>query len=302
MNAWNQALDAAGLRDPGIRSDFGAQRQVVARFRRTSYLAARLLLPRALVPHVIAATAFMHHGDNLLDSGPPQERPAAYAAWRDQVRAALATGESADPLIRTLLATVAAHPRLRDHVEHYLQTATAELEFAGFDTEADYQAYVDAYSLPAFMLVACLLAPEDDPDGYRAACRTYIDGSQRLDFVNDLAEDLRAGRLAVPRETLQRFSVTPEDLAAGRDLPAVRELLRHLLEQARTTLRSARPLTTLAVPGGRPLVSALIDVELPTADAAEAKGPALLSGSASPPLPGALRVLWRERRRARALR
>ncbi|CAM5563462.1 hypothetical protein SPURM210S_03912 [Streptomyces purpurascens] len=47
-----------------------------------------------------------------------------------------------------------AYPRLREVVEEYSATATAELEFAGFATEADYLGDADAYSLPAFMLVA----------------------------------------------------------------------------------------------------------------------------------------------------
>ncbi|WP_329536705.1 hypothetical protein OG568_49605 (plasmid) [Streptomyces sp. NBC_01450] len=41
------------------------------------------------------------------------------------------------------------------------------------------------------MVVAALLGPDGHQAAYRAACRTYIDASQRLDFVNDLAEDLR---------------------------------------------------------------------------------------------------------------
>jgi phytoene synthase len=151
MSSWNQSLDAAGVR--------------------ASYLAARLLLPKAVLPHVVAATAVMHHGDNLLDTGPKPQRVAAWASWEQEVRKALESGVSDDPLIRTLLHTTAAYPRLREVVEEYLATATAELEFAGFATEADYQAYVDAYSLPAFMLVASLLKPEHEDVDFRAGCR-----------------------------------------------------------------------------------------------------------------------------------
>ncbi len=302
MSAWNQALDAAGVHGTGSRHDYTAQRALVARFRRTSYLAARLLLPRAVLPHVIAMTAFMHHGDNLLDSGPQQGRAAAWARWEKQVREGLATGRSEDPLIRAVLHTAAAVPRLPGYIEAYLATATAELEFTGFATEADYARYVDAYSLPAFMLVAGVIAPEDDPAEYRAACRTFIDASQRLDFVNDLSEDLREGRFALPARTLERFSVTREDLAQARDLPQVRALLSHLLGEARAVLESARALVDVTPPAHRPLVRALIDVERLTADAAEAKGAGLLRSSASPPAFGALRVLAREYLRARRSR
>ncbi|WP_269859336.1 squalene/phytoene synthase family protein [Streptomyces sp. RPT161] len=302
MSSWKTALDAADIRDAGLRDDYTGQRKIVARYRRSSYLAARLLLPAALFPHVIAATAFMHHGDTVMDSGPEAERADSYAEWEKRVREALDTGGSDLPVLRALLHSIGAHPRLRDHVEEYLSTARTDLEFSGFPTEADYQRYVDDYSLPSFMLIACLLAPQDGLEAYRAACRTYIDGSQRLDFVNDLAEDLRGGRLAVPVEVMDQYGVTRADLEEAHDTPGTRELLQHLLDQADGQLAAARALVDLVPPANRPLVRALIELERLTATAAATKEIALLRGPASPSSPAALGVLAREYLRARRLR
>ncbi|MFF1440542.1 squalene/phytoene synthase family protein [Streptomyces sp. NPDC058295] len=307
MHTWRRSLTAAGIHDPELRDDYGEARRLVARFRRSSYLAARLLLPPSVLPHVVAATAVMHHGDNLLDTGPKPQRTAAWTSWEQGVRKALETGVSDDPLIRTLAHTVATYPRLKEAVEEYLSTAVAELEFTGFASETDYQAYVDAYSLPAFLLVAVLLGPEDDEiaevDGgrYRAMCRTLIDGSQRLDFVNDLAEDVAEGRSGIPARTLARFSVTPADLAAGRESPGLRLLVEHEVRAARAALETARDLPVRVSPPGRALLKAFVEIELLTADAALTRGPALLHGPASPPLPATLRVLWHARRTARSI-
>ncbi|MFM9588028.1 squalene/phytoene synthase family protein [Streptomyces scabiei] len=306
MSAWSQSLDIAGVREPRLRRDYDRQRDLVAGARRTSYLAARLLLPRPMLPHVVTATAVMHHGDDLLDTGPRPQRVAAWASWEGEVRAALDTGRSDDPLVRALLNTVAAHPRLRVAVEEYLATAAAELDFSGFATEADYQDYLDAYALPAFMLVASLLGPEDDDGRFRAACRTLIDGSQRLDFVNDLAEDLPEGRLGIPARTLERFSVTAEDLAEdlaeGRKRVAVRELVEDQVEASRVCLRAAGRLPVLTAGRGGVLLRAVVDIELLTADAAFARGAGLLRGAVSPPPLGTARVLLGARRRARGPR
>ncbi|MEU6354636.1 squalene/phytoene synthase family protein [Streptomyces sp. NPDC047072] len=297
LTTWRRSLDSAGIHDPALRRDYGVQRRLVARERRSSYLAARLLLPPALLPHVVAATAVMHHGDDLLDTGPKPQRVAAWASWEQRVRKALETGAGDDPLIRTLLHTVAARPRLRAVVEEYLATADAELEFSGFATEGDYQAYVDAYSMPAFMLVGTLVGPEDDDGRFRAACRTLIDGAQRLDFLNDLAEDLREGRLGIPEQTLQRYGVTVGDLAAGRVPEGLRALLDDQLAVARASLEAAREVRALTPPPHRPLLDAVIGIELLTADAVRSRGPALLlRGSARPPLGGTLRILRGARR------
>ncbi|MGY0064959.1 squalene/phytoene synthase family protein [Streptomyces sp. LZ34] len=302
MGLWGRALDAAGISDPTLREDYARQRKLVARYRRSSYLAARLLLPRPLLPHLITATAFMHHTDTLLDSGPEAGRAAAYTQWEKEVREGLATGESDLPAIRPLLSTVSAHPHFRGRVEDFLDAAATELEFTGFATEADYQRYLDQYALPAFMLIAGLIAGEDPPAAYREACRTYIDGSQRLDFANDLSEDLADGRLNFVRSTLDAHGVTRADLENARDTTGTRSLLEHLLDQARQSLAASRHLVDLAPPEGRPLFRAVIEIEDITATAAAAKGPALLHAPARPPVPATARVLLRERRSIRRSR
>ncbi|GLW69618.1 phytoene synthase [Kitasatospora phosalacinea] len=304
MGGWERALDAAGVREPGLREAYGRQREQVVAYKREVALAAGLLLPPATVPHVIAAAAFMHRTDDLLDSGPPDGRRAASARWRERVTAALDAGDSADRELRPLLNSVAARPVLRDRVLDFLAVADADLDFAGFATEDDYQAYLDGYSLPGFMVVAALLGPDGDQRDYRAACRTFIDSSQRLDFVNDLAEDLADGRLTLPRQTLAAHGVTRAALERAEDTPAVRALLGDLLDRSdRDRDRAVEAgLADLAPPAHRPMIRCLLGVERLTATAARADPGALLRRSASPARPGLLRLLAREYVRARRVR
>ncbi|PWI41877.1 squalene/phytoene synthase family protein [Streptomyces sp. ICBB 8177] len=298
MGAWEKSLDAAGIRDTALRADYTRQREVVVRFKRDAYLAALLLLPRELLPHVVAATAFMHTCDNLLDSGPKEGRAQAWEAWEREVRAGLADGadREADPGLRALLHSAAARPRLGEHVAAYLDTARADLDFTGFATEADHLRYVERYSLPAFLLVACLLEPEGDAAraAFRTACRTYIDAAQRLDFVNDLAEDLAAGRLTLPLETLERFGVTRDDLRSARDTPATRELVAYVLGQVRDGLAATHRLIPDVPPVGRPLLRALAGLDDLTLTAARAEGAGLLRGPVKASKPGTAAVLLRE--------
>ncbi|MFI6112951.1 phytoene/squalene synthase family protein [Kitasatospora sp. NPDC051164] len=302
VGRWERALDAAGVQDPGLRADYGRQREQVTRYKREVTLAAGLLLPDRTVPHVIAAAAFMHRTDTLLDSGPLAQRRAASARWQREVTESLAAGRTDDPELRPLLNSVGAHPALRERVLDFLAAADADLDFTGFATEAEYQAYVDGYSLPGFMVVAGLLGPAGDQAVFRAACRTYIDGAQRLDFVNDLAEDLAEGRLTVPEQTLREHGVTRADLEQARDLPAVRTLLGDLLDRADRTLAEGRAVSELVPPAHRPMVRCLLGVDELISAAARADLGALLRRSASPAKAAALRLLGREYLRARRLR
>ncbi|MFF4925164.1 phytoene/squalene synthase family protein [Kitasatospora sp. NPDC001261] len=302
MGRWERALDAAGVREAGLRADYGRQREQVARYKREVALAADLLLPARTVPHVIAAAAVMHRTDTLLDSGPLAERRAASARWQRQVTDSLAAGRTDDPELRPLLNSVAAHPVLRDRVLDFLAATGADLDFTGFATEEDHQAYIDGYSLPGFMVVAALLGPDGDQGDYRAACRTFIDGSQRLDFVNDLAEDLAEGRLTIPEQTLREHGVTRADLEQARDLPAVRALLAGLLDRADRSLAEGRAVIDRVPPAHRPMVRCIVGVEELTSAAARADLGALLRRSAGPAKPAALRLLAREYLRARRLR
>ncbi|GAA2778914.1 squalene/phytoene synthase family protein [Kitasatospora sp. CM 4170] len=302
MGSWESALDAAGITDPGLREDYSRQRRQVTQYKREAVLAARLLLPAPVVPHVIAATAYMHRTDSLLDSGPLDERKAAYARWEQEVADGLATGGTDNPELRPLLNTAAAHPTLHDRALEHLAGALTDLDFTGFATEADYQHYVDAYSLPAFMVVATLLGPDGDQTAYRAACRTFIDAGQRLDFVSDLAEDLADGRLTVPEQTLDRHGVTRADLEQARDLPAVRAMITEQLDLVDRTLAEGRAVAGLVPPAHRPMVRCLIGLDELTSAAARADVPALMRRSAGPSKPAALRLLGREYLRARRVR
>ncbi|RLV04303.1 phytoene/squalene synthetase [Streptomyces griseocarneus] len=292
-NTWNRVLDSAGIGDPRLREDYTRQRALVARYRRPAYTAVRLLLPGPVIPHVIATTAFMHHTDTVLDEGPLSDRVAASRAWGSSVHDALETGLSDHPVLRPLLHTMTVHPWLAGQVEEFLAGAAADLDFAGFAAEADYQDYVDVYALPAFMLVAGLFAPGIGKDDFRAACRSHIDGSQRLDFVNDIAEDLAGGRLTIPAATLKHHGVSRVDLEEARDTPGTAALLRDQLAQARADLLAGRRLAGLAAPVHRPFVQALIALELLTVEAAARKGTAMLRGPARPSVPASLRVLAR---------
>ncbi|MFF3562636.1 squalene/phytoene synthase family protein [Streptomyces sp. NPDC002574] len=299
MTTWRHTLDRAGIDDPALREAYTAQRRLVARFDRATFLGVRLLLPADLVPDVVAAIAFMHHTDNLLDQDADGDAAfTAFTAWERRVRGALEDGTGGeggdgdgDRVLRALAHTVSRRPVLGDVVAEYLVAAPADAGWRGFATEADFQAYVDAYSLPAFLLVACLLAPPTGYAGYRAACRTFVEAAQRLDFLEDVTEDLRAARLGIPEDALARHGLTRAGLEHRAPEGDFASLVRDVAATTRRGLADARRLADIVPVPHRPMTRALIDLQGHRLRAAERTGAALLTGPARRPVAAALGTL-----------
>ncbi|WP_328941379.1 squalene/phytoene synthase family protein [Streptomyces sp. NBC_00250] len=288
---WKRALDRAGVGEPRLRRDYTAQRRAVRSFATAEYAAARLLLPAALVPHVVAAVAFMHDTDDRIDRGTPDERAAALTEWDGLVRKALADGDSALPVLRCLVRTVERHPDVRTYVEAFLRGCEREVMWRSIADEEELERYVEEYSLPALMLTACLLAPAETSarEAFTGGCHRLIRGMQRIDFLEDLSEDLRVGRTGVPADAVARHGadLTRPDAALGR-------LVQEQADLADIDLTAAVSLPGLAAPSYRPFIRALVGVQRLRLDAVRHAGASLATRTSGPAAPASAALLLRE--------
>ncbi|GGP78738.1 MULTISPECIES: squalene/phytoene synthase family protein [Streptomyces] len=294
MTTWPHTLDRAGITNSALRDAYSAQRVLVARYARAEYTAVRLLLPAPLVPHVIAATAFMHHSDTLIDQGPLPQRLAALADWSTQTQAALADSPAhLDPLLAALRHTTLAHPQMRQYIDTYLKGGELEARWTSFTTEDDFQTYVGTYALPAFMIIASLITPPHEPEAFEAGCRTFILASQRLDFLEDLAEDLQSGRPGIPDQALADHGLTRDDLLKQSEPARVQSLIRHHAALIRRDLTTAAQLERLVQIPHRPFLRALVQLQSARLAAATSHGPKLLDSAPKAPLRRASLILLR---------
>lgn len=309
MPRWTAALNEAGITDPGLRRAYGAQRELVRKFALHQYLAARLLLPAPLHPSVVAVVAFMHRTDERIDAGDPAVRKEALGAWDRDVRASLDAGPGPDSpeasLLQALADTTRRHSHLAARVHDFLDGAPVEADWNGFATEADYQAYIDSYSLPALMLTASLIAPGSEAgvdEQFRQGCRALIEAWQRADFLSDLAEDAKQGRIGIVREELLRHGLAFEDLRNKSEacMPALGQLVSAQADLAESALSACRGLPDLVDAPYRPFLRALISVQDLQLKAVRRKGGALLHDEAQPPIAPTLGLLGRQYLAARS--
>jgi phytoene synthase len=245
-------------------------RQLHARHGRTYYLAT-LLLPRWKRRHVHALYGFTRYADEIVDDldstldGPAQA--AALAAWGEGFFAGLrgapgrSTGAppwgspdpSRDPVLPAVLHTVRAFDLDVADFERFLHSMAMDLTVDGYATYADLLGYMEGSAAVIGTMMTPILEPAD-PAAAREPARQLGLAFQLTNFIRDLAEDSRRGRVYLPAEDLDRFGVRRADLAAPVVSPAVRELVAFEVERARGHYRAAAPGIDLLAPSSRPCI------------------------------------------------
>lgn len=261
MPSWRTTLTAAAITGKGLRADYSAAARRVMRREQAPYLALRLLAAPPLVPYLVSGLAFMNLVDDVAENGSPQQRADGIRELGERVAEALASGRSADPVLRAYAHAVRTRGLPEEWVSRFLAgAACAEAAFNGFGTEREYQDYLDTYSLPG-VVVFSGLQYQGGPDEKQAlGWRRFVDAAQRVDFLADLAGDLAAGRLCIPADQLAEHGVSRAELEQGMDGAGVRALLADQCGRARAAVEAASGVGELVVPGLRPVVRTMTEL------------------------------------------
>ncbi|MFQ5894602.1 MAG: squalene synthase HpnC [Nitrospinota bacterium] len=222
------------------------------------------LLPRKLRPHMWAIYAFARAADDFADEGlsalagdelgPPSAGPTSperarlerLAQWGARLERCL-MGEADHPVFLALGDTIRRFvlpPELfRDLLSAFRQDVTKG-RYASFEELLDY---CRRSANPVGRLVL-LLHGVRDPECHRTS-DAICTALQLANLWQDVASDLRRGRIYLPQEDLERFGVEEAQLQAGRATEEFRALM--CWEVARTRTFFARGLPLLAKLRGR---------------------------------------------------
>jgi phytoene synthase len=221
----------------------------LARRAAANFYFAFRLLPAEQRRALCALYAFLRIADDLADeAGAVEDKRARLAAWRRQLRAALA-GDYAHP----------AHPALHDavrrfgvparHLEAVLDGVEMDLDTASYETFADLYPY--CYRVASAVGLACVHVwgfRGERALGHAAAAGVAF---QLTNILRDLGEDAARGRVYLPAEELRRFGCDAAGLRAGRVDEPFRELMRFQAARARDYYAAGEPLAGLLRPAGR---------------------------------------------------
>ena len=215
-----------------LLADSYAYCERLARREAGNFYHAFRLLPRPQRRAMCALYAFMRIADDLSD-GPqaPAEKRTLLDDWRHQLDQALA-GAGTHRLHPAFAHTVRTYGIPRQYLVDVLDGVCMDLEPVLYDTFADLYRY--CYRVASAVGLACIhIWGFDGADAMKSAEAAGI-AFQLTNILRDLAEDAVRGRCYLPREDLERFGCSGEQLRRGQRDDNFRRLMRFEVERARS--------------------------------------------------------------------
>ncbi|MEO6745640.1 MAG: phytoene/squalene synthase family protein, partial [Caldimonas sp.] len=224
-------LPTAASRAPASRADAGdlaACRDALRHGSRT-FLAASLLLPRAVRDPACALYAFCRLADDAVDGA--GSAPDAVGRLRERLARACAGDPMPAPADRALAAVVRQFAIPRALLEALLEGFEWDAEGRRYDTLDDLHAYAARVAGSVGAMMALVMGVRS-PDAVARACDLGV-AMQLSNIARDVGEDARNGRLYLPRAWLHEAGIAPERwLAAPTFEPALGGVVRRILDAA----------------------------------------------------------------------
>jgi 15-cis-phytoene synthase len=217
--------------------------------RDTSFYYSFLVLPPNKRNAIVAVWDFCRAVDDAVDEVVPEQEwaggltadararaTAQLAAWRVELDAAFRgtpqtrQGLALQPHIREFNLPRARFEELVDGVE-------MDLVHERYETFDQLSQYCRRVASAVGLICVEIFGYRDV--GTRAYAESLGMALQLTNIVRDVATDLRRGRIYLPREDLERFHVSEEDLRRGQVTPPVAALLEFQCTRAREFYRRA---------------------------------------------------------------
>jgi squalene synthase HpnC len=213
----------------------------LARSHYENFAVASWFLPERLRQHFFNIYAYCRISDDLGDEvGDPQASLQLLDEWQGELEACYA-GNPRHPVFVAMAETVRKfdipQKPFVDLLTAFRQDQTIQ-RYETFDALLGYCHY-SANPVGHLVLYLC---------GYRDPERQALSdftctALQLANFWQDVSVDYSKGRIYLPLEDLRRHHVSEEDIAAARNTPAFREMMRFEVQRARDWFRQGWPLS-----------------------------------------------------------
>ena len=268
--AAREALNAGS--DARAARCVGRHARAVLRAYSTSFFVVTRFLPPAKRDRVEAIYAAVRFPDEIVDTFPlaPAEKQFRLDGWRQQYERALAmhslqaaVGSDVPPFVALFASAVESCAIPPAYYRSFLDAMRFDAQPRRF---VDLEDLIDSYIYGSAIVVGYFLAHVYGPstpgawDRAMRSARHLAIGLQLTNFLRDVAEDQRRGRLYLPLDLLLREGIREPDVTDARQHPAFARVLRHLAQEAEARYAAAAVDLDAFAPDSRTAIHACIKV------------------------------------------
>jgi squalene synthase HpnC len=219
-----------------------------------NFSVATWFLPKRLRQDFYNVYAYCRISDDLGDEvGNAEASLRLLDQWQAELDACYA-GSPRHPVFVALAETVRTHAIPKHEFSDLLTAFRQDQTVTRYPIFEDLLGYCKNSANPVGHLVLYVCGYSDSE---RQKLSDYTCTALQLaNFWQDVTVDYAKGRIYLPLEDLHRFAVSEEDIAAQRNTPAFREMMKFEVERAREWFRQGLPLV------GRVNRELAIDLEL----------------------------------------
>jgi squalene synthase HpnC len=240
-----QKAHAAGFAAPETAA---ASDSVAAKAAHENFPVALRMMPRRYREHLMAVYVYARTVDDIGDRARPADRPRLLAemdqAVRDLYDAPAGRGAAGRgpglPAVSGLARTIRECSIPIQPFIDLIRANQQDQVVSRYQRYDDLAGYCELSANPVGRIVLHIFGCYDEA---RAARSDLIcTGLQLAEHWQDVAEDLRAGRIYLPLDDLAEHGCTEDDLAAPSAGPAVRQLMAAEVARARGLIDAGAPL------------------------------------------------------------
>ena len=230
-------LDPAGGKklDGGLSlaESYDLCRRVQKAHSRTYYFSTRLF-PAEVRPRVHALYAFMRYADEIVDHPhelPPGAQLSVLEEFEAETMAAVSGERVPNPVLRAYADTVRTCSIDPETIAAFMRSMKMDTSVFRYPTYSDLEVYTHgSAAVVGLMMCRVVGVDEGKADPYAEALGVAM---QLSNFLRDVGEDWRRGRVYLPLEDLARFGYTERDLASGVVDGRFAALMRFEIDRAR---------------------------------------------------------------------
>jgi 15-cis-phytoene synthase len=208
-------------------------RKVQKAHSRTYYFSTRLF-PAEVRPRVHALYAFMRYADEIVDH--PHELPldaqlAVLEEFEAETMEAVSGEEVPNPILRAYADTVRRCGIDPGTIAAFIKSMKMDTSVFRYPTFSDLETYTyGSAAVVGLMMCRVVGVADERADPHAKALGVAM---QLSNFLRDVGEDWRRGRVYLPVEDLERFGCTEHDLASCIVDERFVSLMRYEIDRAR---------------------------------------------------------------------